>query len=88
MIRKNDLIYIAGHRGMVGSAILRKLKKEGYKNILTRTRKQLNLLDTNKTYNFLLKFKPKFIFVAAAKVGGIYYHTTHPADAIYQNLII
>lgn len=88
MIRKNDLIYIAGHRGMVGSAILRKLKKEGYKNILTRTRKQLNLLDTNKTYNFLLKFKPKFIFVAAAKVGGIYYHTTHPADAIYQNLLI
>jgi GDP-L-fucose synthase len=79
---------VAGHKGMVGSAILRKLRKDGYKNILLRTRKQLDLLNTQKAYNFLSNYKPKFIFVAAAKVGGIFYNSRHPADAIYQNLKI
>jgi GDP-L-fucose synthase len=88
MISKNDLIYISGHKGLVGSAILRKLKKKGYINLIYRTRKQLNLLDTQKVYNFLRSHKPKFVFIAAAKVGGILCNNNYPADFIYENLKI
>lgn len=88
MINKKDLIYVAGHKGMVGSAIIRKLKKKGYLNLIYRTRKQLDLLNTKKTYKFLLKYKPKFIFIAAAKVGGILYNNNSSADFIFENLSI
>jgi len=88
MINYNSKIYIAGHRGLVGSAILRQLKKKGYKKILTIDKSKLDLTNQSKVYNFLKKEKPKFIFVAAAKVGGIYSNNKYPAEFIYNNLII
>jgi len=88
MINKKDLIYVTGHKGMIGSAILRKLKEKGYSNLIYRTRKQLDLLNTTKTYKFLLKYKPKFIFIAAAKVGGILRNNNYSADMIFENLKI
>ena len=72
MINLNSKIYIAGHTGLVGSAILRKLKSKGYKNLIYRTKKQLDLKNQKKVQNFLKQQKPEFIFIAAAKVGGIY----------------
>lgn len=81
-------IYIAGHRGMVGSAILRNLEAKGYTNILTRTSQELDLLDQNLVFSFLQEEKPDYIFLAAAKVGGIYANNTFRADFIYQNLAI
>jgi GDP-L-fucose synthase len=86
MIKKDDKIYIAGHTGLVGSAILRLLKKKNYKNLVTISSKQLDLTDQKKTFKFLKKEKPKFIFIAAAKVGGIYANNAFKADFIYQNL--
>ena len=68
MIDKNSKIFVAGHNGLVGSAILRKLKREGYRNIITINRSRLDLTNQNKVFNFLKKKKPKFIFIAAAKV--------------------
>ena len=88
MINKKDLIYVAGHKGMIGSAIIRKLKNKGYLNLIYRTRKQLDLLNTKETYKFLLKYKPKFIFIAAAKVGGILHNSNNSADFIFENLSI
>ena len=88
MIDLNSKIYIAGHKGLVGSAILRKLKKKGYKKILTADKSKLDLTNQFKVHNFLKKEKPKFIFIAAAKVGGIYANNTYKADYIYQNIII
>ena len=88
MILKSSKIYIAGHNGLVGSAIVRELKKRGYKNILTANRKKLDLTDQKKVFNFLKKNKPKFIFIAAAKVGGIYSNKKYKADYIYNNLLI
>ena len=88
MISFNSKIYIAGHKGLVGSAILRKLKKKGYKKILTVVKSKLDLTNQSKVYNFLKKEKPKFIFIAAAKVGGIYSNNKYPAEFIYNNLII
>ena len=82
MINKYSRIYIAGHYGLVGSAILRRLKKEGYKDVIFRTRKQLDLKDQNKVFNFLKKQKPDFIFIAAAKVGGILSNSRNKADFI------
>ena len=70
-INKKTKIYLAGHRGMVGSAILRNLKLKGYKNIILKTSAELNLLDQNKTFKFLKKIKPKIVLIAAARVGGI-----------------
>lgn len=81
-------IYIAGHRGMVGSAILRNLEAKGYSNILTRTSQELDLLDQNLVFAFLQEEKPDYIFLAAAKVGGIHANNTYRADFIYQNLAI
>ena len=88
MISKKSKIYVAGHRGLVGSAILRKLENSGYKNIIYRTRKQLDLKNQNKVLSFLKKEKPDFIFIAAAKVGGIYANNKFKANFIYDNLII
>jgi len=88
MINFDSKIYIAGHKGLVGSAILRKLKKKGYQEILTADKSKLDLTNQSKVYNFLKKEKPKFIFIAAAKVGGIYSNSKYPAEFIYNNLII
>ncbi len=88
MVKKTDKIFVAGHKGLIGSAILRKLKSYGYKRIITIDKKKLNLLDQKKVFNFLKKKKPKFIFLAAAKVGGIHYNNNFKADFIYENLMI
>ncbi len=88
MIKKTSTIFIAGHNGLVGSAIVRKLKSKGYKSLLFRTRKQLDLRDKPKVLRFLKKYKPKFVFIAAAKVGGIYSNSKYKADYIYENLSI
>ncbi len=87
-MKKNSSIYVAGHKGLVGSAIVRKLKLQGYKNIITRTHKELDLVDKKKVESFFAKEKPEFVFLAAAKVGGIYANNTYPAEFIYQNLMI
>jgi len=81
-------IYVAGHLGMVGSAILRQLEGNGYNNIITRTREQLDLLDQKAVFAFLAEERPDYIFIAAAKVGGIQANNTYRADFIYQNLVI
>ena len=88
MININSKIYVAGHNGLVGSSILRKLKKKGYKNIIYRSKKQLDLKDQKKVLNFLIKQKPDFIFIAAAKVGGIYSNNKYKAEFIFDNLSI
>jgi len=81
-------IYIAGHRGMVGSAILRQLKQKGYKNLITKARTELDLTDSKQVEAFLKHVKPEYIFLAAAKVGGILANTTYPAEFLYENLAI
>jgi GDP-L-fucose synthase len=87
-MNKNSKIYIAGHRGLVGSAILRQLKKLGYDNFILKTRDELDLLNQNNVGDFFKKEKPDYVFLAAAKVGGILANNTYPADFIYQNLQI
>ena len=87
-MNKENKIYIAGHRGMVGSAILRKLQKEGYTNLVVRSSKELNLCDQQAVKEFFEKEKPEFVFLAAARVGGIHANNTFRADFIYQNLMI
>lgn len=84
----NAPIYVAGHRGMVGSAVVRRLQKAGYTNIVTRTRAELDLLDQKAVHNFLNDVKPAYVFVAAAKVGGIHANNVYRADFLYQNLVI
>ncbi len=79
-------IYVAGHRGMVGSAIVRRLQQCGYSNILVRTRQELDLLDQRATHAFLAEHRPDFVFIAAAKVGGILANDTYRADFIHENL--
>jgi len=81
-------IYVAGHTGLVGSAIIRELKKKGYKKILTATRKELDLINQEKVLKFLKKKKPDFIIIAAAKVGGIYSNNKYKGQYIYENLMI
>ena len=88
MINKNSKIYVAGHNGLIGSAILRKLKDKGYTNIIYRSKKQLDLKSQVKVLNFLKKQKPNFIFIAAAKVGGIYANNKYKAEFIFDNLSI
>lgn len=83
-----DKIYIAGHRGMVGSAIGRRLKADGYERIVTRTSQQLDLRDQRSVYAFFEQEKPDYVFLAAAKVGGILANNTYRADFIYDNLMI
>jgi GDP-L-fucose synthase len=81
-------IYIAGHRGLVGSALLRKLLEFGYKNIITLNSKELNLIKQKEVEGFFQKERPEYIFLAAAKVGGINANNTYPAEYIYNNLMI
>ena len=88
MINLKKKIYIAGHKGLVGSAILRKLKKDDYKNIITADRKKLDLTNQDAVSKFLKKNKPDFIFIAAAKVGGILSNLRNKADFIRENLLI
>jgi GDP-L-fucose synthase len=87
-ITKDSKIYVAGHRGMVGSALVRTLEAKGYINILARTREELDLLDQRAVYDFLQAEKPDYIFIAAAKAGGIHANNTFRADFIFQNLQI
>ncbi len=87
-MNKSARIFVAGHRGMVGSAIVRSLQAKGYMNVLTASREQLDLLDQSAVHAFLQTEKPEYIFIAAAKVGGIHANNTYRADFIYQNLTI
>ena len=87
-IDKNTNIYVAGHRGMAGSAIVRRLQTGGYGNLITRTRQELDLLDQRAVFDFLKQEKPGYIFVAAARVGGIHANNTYRADFLYENLTI
>ena len=88
MINLKSKIYVAGHKGLVGSAIIRKLKKKGYKNLIFRSKKQLDLKNQKKVLSFLKRNKPDFIFIAAAKVGGIYSNDKYRAEFIFDNLSI
>ncbi len=87
-VKPDARIYVAGHRGLVGSAIVRSLQQQGYTNILTRTRSELNLLDTAAVNAFFAKEKPEHVVLAAAKVGGILANNNYPADFIRDNLIL
>ena len=87
-MEKNSKIYIAGHRGMVGSAIVRKLEAEGFNNLLLKTSSELDLRNQQAVNDFFETEKPGYIFLAAAKVGGIYANNTYRADFIYDNLMI
>ena len=88
MINFQSKIYVAGHKGLVGSAIIRQLKKEGYKKIIFADRSKVDLTNQSKVLKFLKKKKPDFIFIAAAKVGGIYSNNKYKAQFIYENLSI
>lgn len=85
---KNDKIYIAGHRGLVGSAIIRNLEQGGYRNLILRTHSELDLINQKNTENFFVEEQPDYVFLAAAKVGGIHANNTYPADFIRDNLAI
>jgi len=87
-MEKNAKIYIAGHRGMVGSAIIRKLKALGYNNIITRGSKELDLRKQEDVFTFFSVEEPDYVFLAAAKVGGIYANNTYRAEFLYDNLLI
>ncbi|MDO7975860.1 GDP-L-fucose synthase family protein [Oceanotoga teriensis] len=87
-MEKNSKIYVAGHRGLVGSAILRKLKESGYENIIVMTHKELDLTNQEQTKNFFEREKPEYVFLAAAKVGGINANNIFPADFALVNLKI
>ena len=85
---KNAKIFVAGHRGMVGSAIVRRLQAAGYTRVITRSRSELDLLDQRAVHDFLQAEKPDYLYIAAAKVGGIQANNVYRADFIYQNLMI
>ena len=84
----NDKIYIAGHRGLVGSAIVRQLESRGFTNLLMRTHRELDLTNQAQVQDFFQQEKPDYVILAAAKVGGIHANNTYPADFIYQNMMI
>ena len=88
ILDRTKKIYVAGHRGLVGSALVRKLKSEGFLNVVTRTHGELDLTRQSEVENFFAKEKPAYVILAAAKVGGIYANDTYPADFIMQNLQI
>ena len=87
-MEKESKIYVAGHRGLVGSAIIRKLREEGYSNLVTRTSRELDLREQAAVREFFERERPEYVFLAAAKVGGILANDTWPADFLYQNLMI
>ena len=86
-MEKNAKIYVAGHRGMVGSAIVRELQREGYHNLVTRTHQELDLCRQEKVEAFFAEEKPEYVFLAAAKVGGIAANAEMPADFLYENMM-
>jgi GDP-L-fucose synthase len=88
MMNKESKIYVAGHRGLVGSAIVRRLEETGYTNLVYKTSKELDLRDKNAVDSFFAEEKPEFVFLAAAKVGGIIANNVYPADFIRDNLLI
>lgn len=87
-MEKNSKIYVAGHRGMVGSAIVRELKQQGYTNIITRTHKELDLCRQDEVEKFFAEERPEYVFLAAAKVGGIVANSSALADFMYENMIL
>jgi GDP-L-fucose synthase len=87
-MKKTDKIYVAGHRGLVGSALMRQLQAKGYNNILTRTHAELDLTDQPAVRHFFAAEKPDYVILAAAKVGGIHANNTYPAEFIHDNLVI
>jgi len=87
-MNKNAKIYVAGHRGLVGSAIVRRLKSEGYNNLLLKTHDEVDLIRQEEVEKFFETEKPEYVFLAAAKVGGIYANDTYSADFIYDNLMV
>ena len=87
-MEKESKIYVAGHRGLVGAAIVRKLREEGYGNLVTRTSRELDLREQAGVREFFERERPEYVFLAAAKVGGILANDTWPADFLYQNLMI
>lgn len=87
-MNKDSGIYIAGHAGLVGSALYRQLEAEGYTNLITRTHTELNLEHQADVDGFFKKEKPEYVFLAAAKVGGIWANKNYPAEFIYNNLVI
>ena len=87
-MNKNSAIYVAGHRGLAGSAILRKLKQQVYSNLLTRNRRELDLTQRDAVMQFFAEHSPEFVFSAAAKVGGILANNTYPGDFVRENLMI
>ena len=84
----NNKIYVAGHRGLVGSAIVRQLKSRGFSNLLMRTHKDLDLTNQEQVQKFFQQEKPDYVILAAAKVGGIHANNNYPAEFIYQNLMM
>ena len=88
LMNENSRIYVAGHRGLVGSAIWRELQRQGFKNLIGRTRTEVNLLDAAAVQKFFAEAKPEFVFIAAAKVGGIHANDTQPAAFLFENLQI
>ncbi len=87
-MENNSKIYVAGHRGMVGSAIVRELKKQGYNNLVLRTHKELDLTRQDEVETFFKDEKPEYVFLAAAKVGGIMGNATAKADFMYENMVL
>ena len=87
-MEKDAKIFVAGHRGMVGSAIVRELNRQGYNNIVTRTHKELDLCRQVDVENFFAEEKPEYVFLGAAKVGGIIANSTYPADFMYSNMMV
>src|SRR5690606_34428204 len=87
-MEKNSRIYVAGHTGMVGSAIVRCLLQNGYKNIIKKAHQELDLTNQAETEKFFEEEKPEYVFLAAAKVGGIHANDTYPADFIMENMLI
>jgi GDP-L-fucose synthase len=87
-MKKEDKIYVAGHNGMVGSSIVRKLEREGFTHLITRSSKELNLINQAEVLAFFEKEKPDYVFLAAAKVGGIQANNTYKGDFLYDNLMI
>lgn len=88
VMEKNSKIYVAGHRGMVGSAIVRELERQGYTNIITRTHAELDLTDQQAVNDFFAAEKPEYVFLAAAKVGGIQANASQLADFMYHNMML
>lgn len=88
MMNKDSKIFVAGHLGLVGSSLVRTLKAHGFSNLLLKDKKSLNLIHQNEVQTFFQKEKPEFVFLAAAKVGGILYNQTYQADFLYENMMI